>query len=224
MKDTTALLQEAKAHGRGIAARRTFAVMAAALVLVAMVGLATAELTQTWYLSSDMDDSTYIMYRDNQTGGTNEVPITGSAVIWRAHEPAAHTITLSEGEWPITIRWVSDDDSERAIDVSVGYFDGDGTFHDGGTERFVVAGTTSGTLTGSITANPINIEAGQYLALQLTAPSSTGIKVVTANLASSMTKPETSSTYPFPERSSILLMSIGLLALVGYVCYRKKKA
>ncbi|MGC9445134.1 MAG: hypothetical protein ACP5E9_09455 [Candidatus Methanospirareceae archaeon] len=220
MKDTTALLQEAKAHGRG-AARRTVAVTAVvALVLVAMAGLASAELTQTWYLSSSTDDGTYIMYRDNQTGGTDEVPIAGSAVIWLAHEPAAHTITFSDGEWPITIRWVSDDASEKAIDVSVGYCDG--TFHAGGTERFVLAGITSGTITGTITANPIHIEAGQYLALQLTAPSNTGTKVVTANQASALTKPETATTYPFPELATVVLFGAGLLALVGYVRYRKR--
>ena len=200
--------------------------MAVALALVAMVGAVSA-VTQTWYLSSDTTTGGNIMYRGDQSGATGNVQIEkGGSVIWLANENATVDLTFPVGDWSVTTQKSSATGSGEgvAFTASIGVYNA--------TTTFSPKGSVSGSLsTSSQTftikdASSFTVHTGEWLALQITntetRQGNRKFNIVTSASASYVTQPETTFTYPIPELATIVLFGAGLLALVGYIAYRKR--
>ncbi len=197
-------------HGHD--ARHAVSGLAVALVvLVAMVGAASAQ--QTWNLSITQSGSNYIMYSGSQ--GEDENPVTigpGNSAIWISNETAGHYITFPEGDW--TFYWTGNQTSSENGTAEIGFYTGS-SFNPFGE----VPITDDGSFT--ISATSFIIPQGKWLALQITNADNTNPLYIQTE-ESYVTSPDSSPDFPYPELSAVVLFCTGLIALVGYVGYRKR--
>ena len=206
----------------------------AAVLLVSMVGMASAG-SQDWYLKSndpEVSGANYEMHKASGFGPAGSVAVaSGVSKIWSADEAASVDVSFGTGEWSGTIDFTNGNagylNTGETITLAIGYLDGDGTFHSAATH--VANGPTSSVWPVSMTpGSDFTVPAGNYLALEVSITGGgDGVEIDTHNTgegdsASWITSPECGNDYPVPELPTIILMSIGLLALLGYVRYRRR--
>jgi hypothetical protein len=83
----------------------------------------------------------------------------------------------------------------------------------------------SHSITPAISGDSMEFDTGEHLMLALKWYPVSGSPdlVVTFGSGTKLASPSTDPGYPVPELSSLILFSVGLLALAGYVVYRRRK-
>ena len=184
-------------------------IVLAAALMVWMVGIVSA-YSITWEL-----DQNGIMYKGDHTE-TGSVGISaGGSQVWRSENAATPDggVYFSAKTWQGRLAMTT---TVEDYTVDIGYSNADGS---GFTSNGVTGGHNSGASNFYITANGFTVPQGKYLALNVTA---TSALTVTTEGSSHVTWPLDTPDYPVPELPTIILTSTGLLALLGYVVYRRR--
>ena len=225
-RDERKVKREGEEKMKGMKKRIVVVVLAAAL-LVSMVGIASAA-SQLWYLDSDnhsaFDPATAPKVMEKTIGtqsGSVTISANGGEQIWLAEQYALVDVGIpAYGFWVITI--VTDDDWRASCDVYVGGYNLTTGWYDiSTTELTKFWDGMDSILTVKLHAFPATINKTDYLALKIK-NYDTVAHTVDTDGSSSLISPETDPGYPISELSTIVLTSIGLLALVGYVGWRRK--
>ena len=211
-----------------------------ATLLVSMVGMASAQDNIYWYLRSydpGVTGADCEIYKESGYGPAGSVTITsGETKIWVANEPASVDVPFGTYKWGAALDYTDQQhgyylDAGETITIKIGSLDPDtGDF----TEAMSATEDGSGSAEEgeSSTYKEITpglswtVPTGHYLALKLTM-SGGSVKVDVhdtggGNSASYIKCMGGCSEYPVPELSTIILTSAGLLALLGYVGYRRR--
>ena len=179
--------------------------------------------SQSWFLSNT-SGSDYIMYKGDMSKIEGTVTVSDdNSTIWRANEPATVDVGFPAGTWTGEITLGEPFASGETFTVEVGSYEGS-TFTSAGLQTCTGA-TDKITFSLEIPATAFDILNGNYLALNITNPSdgSADLVIKTGDGNSYVTSPETDPGYPVPELSTLLLFSIGLIALAGYVLLTKRR-
>jgi hypothetical protein len=201
--------------------------IAVALFLVALISAASAQ--QTWYLSSTRGiGSTYYLYDTGGQYGYIDIPANGE-IIWISEDFAHHNITFNDGDWTLIFGGESGSSKNNRFNATIGSYAG-GVFTPG-TQTLIGQYSGSGNYEIFYINDPdgFTVPDGVYLALQIQNRENFALNIDCyyksdqGGGGSNVTSPEGSCNYPYPELSTFVLFGVGLLALVGYVGYRKKK-
>jgi len=112
--------------------------------------------------------------------------------------------------------------NDREVWVEIGTYDITSGFDSKGSasDTFVAGNNT---LDFTIGASGFSVSEGKYLAFKVTnLDPNRDLNIETKGEASWIFSPSTDPGYPVPELPTIILFSIGLLALAGYVVVRRK--
>ena len=194
--------------------RGIVAFLLAATILISVVGMASADSLR-W----DFDDDN-TMYRGVHTE-TGTVTIAGTDDYrWDAENPATVSLTFSADIWTFNLECQSAS-ADKKFTVDIGKWDGIAFTSYGTSSEYSFS--TSTLVTGSIIANKIPISTGEYLAAKVTNTGSVAFTLQTIGQQHcDITYPPDTPDYPYPELSTLVLLSFGLLALFGYVGYRRR--
>lgn len=221
----------------------------AALLVVSMAGVAQAQpAAQTWNLTDEShpapqaDDETTHTNGDeymNKSGfyGTQKNPlfVDGETMWWYATNTALCDVPFGEDDWTVYVTLDSTGITWGDLYATVCSVQSDGTIRkelaSGSVFDSAAAGVRSRTITcGDNTTTNQTIPGGDVLAVKLWYDKKSGViypwpslRYNSATYNSRLVSPSTDPGYPVPELPTIVLMSVGLLALLGYVGWRRKK-
>ena len=200
-------------------------VVAIALVLVALVSIfvpVASATRETWYLNADIPSGTLSKSAPgSSSAGLPEATLTS----WSAGQ-AQCALTIGAGMWTLDLDYTAPNGG-GTVDIMVYRYR-----ETGGNVKIAEANDVSlsagSHTTGDVDMEGISVdfaESGDYLLLWLTWTHPSGSEDLTINCGSGKSTfktPDSDPGFPVPELSSLALFSIGLLALVGYVVYRRK--
>lgn len=217
-----------------------------AALLVSVVGMASSAGTQTWrlhdtkYEHTPADDGATTHALDKQmhkesscAGGYVEVTINSTHPAWWYDYVAAVNSTFGEQPWqakiyhPVTYG-VAGTPTGDTITGEVWLVWDDGT-----TIKKLASG--SGNIVENVSSTSFDIydngattqefSVGQRLAFRVCTNNATGLEIRYdgTDACSALESPTSDPGFPVPELPTIILMSTGLLALFGYVVYRKRQ-
>lgn len=174
---------------------------------------------QRWYLSST--GGSYVMYKgdETQTAGTVTVSDDGEQ-IWKADEAASCDVGFAAGTWTGHLTFDASS-SDTTVRVWVGKWDSSTFSPSAAGENATVSGSSD----FSISASAIDVPKDEWLAFKIhdydtdADGNSADVSVGLSN--SYLTSGETDPGYPVPELPTLILFSVGLLVLAGYVWIRK---
>jgi hypothetical protein len=178
-------------------------------------GTFTVGSARAWYLHNDTK-----MYKGNMSKPEDTLTIVnGFSINWTANEAATVDVEFPADYWT---GWLTLNELFTVAEnftVAVGSFNNTtSVFTSAGIQNFTgESGKTAFSL--NISANEFTVPKGNYLALNVTNPpaGSDNLVIMTGAGSSFITSPETDPGYPIPELSSIILFSVGLLALAAYI-------
>ena len=189
------------------------ALLLAAALLVSMVGMASAN-SIIW----DLGDNT-VMYKEPHSE-TGSVTIS-DYYVWHAENPAqpAEGVCFPSGNyWAVDLE-VPEDINGKCT-AYLGYWDG--TFHPtGNSGSSWVYNSTWHQNSLTINNQEFTVPQNKYLALKILKTGGSNFVVTTDGDSQCKWSGDTPD-YPYPELPTIILMSTGLLALFGYVVYRRR--
>ena len=191
--------------------RSALAIVVAAVLLISMVGMASAA-SQRWDLDSDG-----VMYKgEHEEEGYVFIDRDGDFYIWTADQAAQTTVPFAAKTWT---GYLDDSGMGWNYEVEIGYSDADGA-------NFVSKGSASVLVSRDFTiaAPAFDVPEGKYLALKVTNNDIQDPMYIYTDGDSYVSYPEDYPDYSVPELPTVLLMSIGVLALIGYVAYRRKSS
>ena len=158
-----------------------------------------------------------VMYKGSQSGGAEPVLVEWlEEVIWIANEPASVDVGFPAGDWTGHLRKTGDGDN---FEVEIGVWDGD-FFDSWGDKEGDFGASNDADFT--ISTDSFTVLEGEWLAFRVTNWDWEDFYIVTADGPSYVSSPPTDPGYPVPELPTIILFSIGLLVLAGYVVLRRK--
>ena len=201
-----------------------------ATILVLMVGMASSAGTQWWHLK-DTGGATGADY-EMQKGsghGDNYVAITDESLIWSSNEAAsiAEGVSFGTGTWHGVIDYTGEAsegflDNGETMKLEIGSLSPGGVF----TPAMEMTDTDyhAATIISVAPGSEFIVPNGHYIALKLTVTGYVRVDVSVSNGGSSsyIKSPSVDPGYPVPELSTLVLLSFGLLALFGYVVYRRR--
>ena len=206
----------------------------AAILVIGLVGVAVAAASQAWFLKDDasgLGGADHTMDRGAGRGSDHAVVGT-TAIVWHSNEPALVDVGFGGGTWDVYLEFTDAPggghlDEGETITVEIGTLYPGAAFSRGpGMNVSVTPVTREGSFWEYLTpTDPFTVLTGHHLALRVELD--TGFVHVDvfgpADSASWVTSPPTDPGFPIFELPTILLMSGGLLALVGYVVYDRRR-
>ena len=192
----------------------------AAALLVSMVGMASA--ATVWHHLDSVEGAAsgiYKMWKDDGSECSGSVAITsGGSKIWTSNVPASCDVGFGGKLWNANIMRVGTTGEEK-FTAYIGYYDGS-TFHSGGSsgEKTIPDGEAG--LSFSFNAGAFTVPEGNWLAYKV--ESSTGV-TVDCTTGDSYVFFVAPPAYPVPELNTLVLLSVGLLALAGFVVYSRSR-
>ena len=205
-------------------------VVLALVLLFSVVSMASA--TQTWYMK-DGGSTTTGADQDMQKGsgrGASYVQIAagGSAFkIWAADQKVAVDGIDMSGSWSARVRVYAPGAASLQVDI--------GVLSSGGSFTSKATDTESGTPTGvanwdfSFSPGDLTLAKDEYLALKLTNTHDTNLINIWTKHDSEPLSPSylifdnDDPAYPVPELSTLLLTSVGVLMLGGFIIYSRRR-
>ena len=189
----------------------------AAALLVSIVGIGIADPDVTWAFDKDV-----IMYRQPHTESGEVSIAAGASTIW----PAANSAQVDEGV-PFTAQtWsgqleAKEPSTDKKCTVEIGIYDGS-SFTPKGTSSEIVLNNTAGqgVLIIGLSVSAFTVPKNQWLAARVHNTGTKSFTLVTDGSCYVTYPPDTN--YPYPELSTLVLLSIGLLTLIGYVGLRRR--
>ncbi|MGB7533304.1 MAG: hypothetical protein WA977_10095 [Halobacteriota archaeon] len=185
------------------------------MLVVGLTGVASAfddYNSQTWDFNNDNE-----MYKPPHSESGTITIGTEANSIWTAEHDAEVDVGFSEELWNGQIE-VQVASSSKMCTVEVGIWTGS-TFQSKGTSSTVTFDSV--TQAYSLSGSAFTVPTGQWLAARVTNTGTAGFTLVTDG-SCFITYPFDEPDYPVPELPTIILMSAGLLALFGYVVYRRR--
>ena len=201
--------------------RKVFAI---ALVLMALVSIfvpVASATSETWYLCTDTPDPSL----SKSAPGDGTVALTDGVMSdWSTETPAQCSLTIGAGTWTVDLDYTAPTGGGD-VDIMIYRTGGpSGNLKIGEQNNVGLSGGTH-TKTVAITGSDVDFVSGDYIVLWITWDHQGGTDSLTVNcgsLDSTLKTPDSDPGFPVPELSSLVLFSVGLLALVGYVVYRRK--
>ena len=202
--------------------RKVFAI---ALVLVALVSIfvPTASAgTGTWYLCTDTPDPSL----SKTAPGDGPVSLTdGKDIDWTS-ELAQCSLTIGEGTWTLDLNYTAPAGTgdEGTVDIDV-WRTGAEPYLEIGKEHGVALPTGSGNTSIEVAGSTMDFTNDKDFCVYITWHEGGDAGSLTVNCGDGKSKLKTPSSdpgFPVPEMSTLVLFSVGLLALVGYVAYRRR--
>ena len=203
--------------------RKLFAI---ALVLMALVSIfvpVASAKSQTWYLCGGTFSSCLDLEKTVPPDGTVEIPNGGNFARWFAG-PAQCSLTMGGGTWTLDLDYDAPTDG-GTIDISLWRADGDERWDEFFDVDNVALSGGLGTKSVDLDAPSEDFISDEYFGLYIkwVASVSGDLTVNCGSGDSTLKTPSSDPGFPVPEMSSLVLFSVGLLALVGYVAYRKRE-
>ena len=210
-----------------------------AALLVSVVGMASGGVgSQNWFLKDSGTGACTGDYEMHKTSGhgANFVELNTSATasyIWCADENATVVggVDFVQGTWTGILDYVDDIqggflDVGETMTVEIGSLSDTGVFTSAMTQIHsptVATGKAAATVINVAPGSDFTVPKDHCLALRLTVSSMVhvGVNGVEPS-ASYIQSPSVDPGYPVPELSTLVLLSFGLLALFGYVGYRRR--
>ena len=195
-------------------------IFAMALVLVALMSIfvpIVSAVSQTWYLCTGEK-----MYKTAPSDCTVVISDNSDAC-WDAGQ-AQCDLTIGAGTWPLHLNYNAPSVG-GTIDIELWSGDHGADVLFGSVDNEPISGG-SGTISVDISGSEVYFPTDNYLMLFIkwdASSGTTGLTVNCGNGKSTFTSPSTDPGYPVPELSTMVLFSVGLLALVGYVGYRRRR-
>ena len=193
-----------------------------ALMLVALlsifVSVASAD-TQKWYPSGTSD----LM--------TKSIPAAGFQTLndgvwqeWLAG-PAECDLTMPAGTWKLHLDYYAGDTGFIGAKV---WKDETHEYLNSKYTVYLTEGVDHSTIDVDLDGDPNSVDftTGQHLSMEIAwfpDDDSSTLKVYCGAGRTTISSPSTDPGYPVPELSTLALFSVGLVALVGYVVYRRRK-
>jgi len=216
---------------RGVMKKGIIVMVLTAVLLVSMVGAASAQPEHN-SIPWDLDSEGIILvaspdiYRMERCGGPGDdgqsrtVTIgSGSYAIWRADEAAQCNVGFPAEEWTGRITRTTSAGEQR-YRAYIGIWDGT-SFTSKGDSGDVIIPSGKYHKTFSIEAEAFTVPEDDYLALNVTHEDGSSL-VIKTDGSSWVVWPLDDPAYPIPELPTIVLTSVGLFALMGYVGWRRK--
>ncbi len=217
-----------------------------AMLVFGMVSLATAA-SNTWYLSNDDGEDTIkvkVMYRDDTSKPSELHEMTedcsqGPSGAWIPDEPAVVATTFPAGDWKMHITCDPAPSTDNCFNVSLMYLlkpadqipavpvQGVDFDRAPGTTDLVFCGNGNQTVfEGNFESDSFTFPAGAYhwvMVLNCGQEREDSVVIAVGGDSSYIESPVDSPTWPVPEISTIILMSIGLLGLGGFVWFKRHR-
>ena len=203
-------------------------VVLALVLLFSVVSMASA--TQTWYMKDGGSTTTGAdneMQKGSGKGTTYvEIAISGSK-IWAADQKVAVDGIDMSGSWSARVRVYAPGAASLQVDI--------GVLSSGGSFTSKATDTESGTPTGvanwdfSFSPGDLTLAKDEYLALKLTNTHDTNLINIWTKHDSEPLSPSylifdnDDPAYPVPELSTLLLTSVGVLMLGGFIIYSRRR-
>ena len=203
--------------------RGIVAFLLVATLLFSMVVIANA-MSQTWYLSAKPQDFS-LMYKvsppDKQGGNCSviTVPQPPNEIFWIANEAAMCNVTFLAGDWDMHLL-ANNKNTDSPFSAEIGEWNG-ATFMRGGLYNGSFPAVKPNWAKFTLSASTFTVHEGNWLAFRLINLHTQGNMLGITPCDSSVSSPPTDPNYPVPEMGTLILFSLGLLALVGYVVYRR---
>ena len=232
---STYVMDKCKRRVNKMAIRRSaFVIIMAAVLLSTLVGVASA-VSHSWYMLGTGTDAPegvdYWMQKGSGSSGVSAALGPGAYATWGADESVSVNQVDMAGQWDVHVYlWVSSMDA-ISVTVDIGRLNSSGTF--------IVAAGKEKTLpicgshnhwwnTTEINPTSFPISNGESLAVRVTnndnADSITVVATGTpTNSPSYIASPDSDPGYPVPELPTIVLTSLGVLLLVGFVAYSRRR-
>jgi hypothetical protein len=175
---------------------------------------------QNWYLNND--DT---MYKGDTSNGEESVAIGASGFkVWIADQAATVDVSFPAAAWTGQVVFTSAPSDTHTFTIDIGSADADGSdFQEGGPTATLTGDGSATVFTFTTDATSLNVPGTKYLALRITNNSGSGYTVTTGVAWSYISSPSSDPGYPVPELSSIILLGSGLIILVGYFVWHRRK-
>ena len=210
--------------------RGIVAFLLAAALLVSMVGMASA-VNQIWLLKDSGAGACGADYEMCRGSGHGEgyVGMTDQSHIWSADEAVsvAGGVSFGTGTWTGTLDYLGEHsggflDPGETMTVEIGSFDGS-TFTSAMTQIHSPTEPKGATFVSVAPDTGFTVPQNHCLALKLTVSGTVYVSVNGVEPGSSYIRsPSVDPGYPVPELSTLVLLSFGLLALMGYVGLKRR--
>lgn len=209
--------------------RNVLVILLVAALLSSMVCMASAS-SQTWYLTETdpgVTGAQYTMYKDSGVGTEFVGVSAGHFKVWVADESVSANQIDMGGQWDVAIRFWVGDTSDVKLKVEIGDLSGE-TFTPADLDEQVISGGSYRWWNSTaIWPASLEISNGEYLAIKVTNTGSTKAwidpRAYPTNSPSRIISPSSDPGYPVPELSTIVLTSLGMLLLGGFVVYSRRR-
>ena len=197
------------------------AFLLAAAVLVSMVGTASAGPSLKWDLDSG---ATLIMWEPEHTELGSVVIANGVCKVWRADQSAtpAGGVGFPAEIWQGRLTTGVSLAGKYTVEIGSSDANGASFLSNGVTGSETKYLASQGASLFDIDAKAFPVPQGKYLALKVCNTGHAAGITVTTTGSSYVVWPQEEPDYPVPELSTLVLLSFGLLALFGYVGYRRR--
>ena len=184
--------------------------LAAALLISVVSGL-----SQTWDFNNDDK-----MYKGVHTETGTETINIGASNIWTAEHDAEVDVGFNAETWNGQLECTSPS-ANKKFTVEIGIWGGSSFIPKGKSAETILDHASGFGKVYSLTASAFTVPTNDWLAVRV---NNTGTEnfVLKTDGSCFITYPYDEPDYPYPELSTLVLLSFGLLALFGYVVYRRR--
>lgn len=189
-----------------------------------MVGIASAGTLLGLHSLEGAEAGVYKALINDNTTVFGTVPIaSGGNEIWTANESALCDVSFPAKAWTGVI-YRNTNVGSHTYKTHIGYYDDtDNSYYSAKKSDIVTIGDGLFCKNFTISDAAFTVPENKWLALKVVNEEATKPLTVVTTGGSYVIYPEEVPAYPTPELSTLVLFSVGLLALGGYVVLRKRK-